>query len=246
MTIRQSSKPRALLSWSSGKDSAWALHRLRQKNEVDVVGLVTTFNQAFARVAMHGVRRELVEQQARSTGLPLWPVLLPWPCSNQDYEKFMIDLLEKARKDEIRYFAFGDLFLEDIRAYRETMLAGSGIKPLFPLWTSPGETASLAREMIEAGVCALLTCVDPRHLDASFVGRSFDTQLLNDFRSGTDRCGERGEFHTFCHQGPMFARPIACHLGERVERDGFHFVDVLPDGENVKRIHPFFKQETGS
>jgi uncharacterized protein (TIGR00290 family) len=220
-------KPRALLSWSSGKDSAWALHILRQRDEVEVVGLVTTFNEAAGRVAMHAVRRELVEEQASATGLPLWPVALPWPCCNQDYERLMMDVIEKAKEEGVTHFAFGDLFLEDVRAYRVRQLTGSGIEPIFPLWGSPVETPRLAREMIAGGIRAIITCGDPKQLETRFVGRSFDEDLLRDLPSGTDPCGERGEFHTFCHGGPMFTRPIPCHLGEMVERDGFYFADVL-------------------
>jgi uncharacterized protein (TIGR00290 family) len=220
-------KPKALLSWSSGKDSAWTLHVLRERADLDVVGLVTTFNEAVGRVAMHAVRRELVEAQARATGLPLWPVALPWPCSNEEYERRMRELVGKAQGEGISHFAFGDLFLEDIRAYRVRQLAGSGIEPVFPLWGSPADTPRLAREMIAAGLGAVITCVDPKQLDGAFVGRSFDADLLADLPPGTDPCGERGEFHTFCYAGPMFSREIPCLVGQRVERDGFHFADVL-------------------
>jgi len=222
-------KPRALLSWSSGKDSAWSLHVLRQRADVEVVGLVTTFNEVADRVAMHAVRRELVEAQAKATGLALWSVALPWPCSNEEYERRMQELVEKAYENGIRYFAFGDLFLEDIRDYRVRQLAGSGIEPLFPLWGDPADTPLLAREMIAAGLQAILTCVDPKQLDGRFTGRNFDADLLADLPSSVDPCGERGEFHTFCHAGPMFPRPIPCRVGERVERDGFHFADVLSE-----------------
>ncbi len=222
-------KPRALLSWSSGKDSAWSLHILRQQADVEVVGLVTTFNEAVGRVAMHAVRRELVEAQARAAGLPLWPVALPWPCSNEEYERRMQEVIGQACAHDVRYFAFGDLFLEDIRAYRVRQLAASGIEPLFPLWGEPADTPLLAREMIAAGLRAILTCVDPKQLDGCFTGRDFNAGLLADLPPSVDPCGERGEFHTFCHAGPMFTRPIPCRLGERVERDGFHFADVLPD-----------------
>jgi uncharacterized protein (TIGR00290 family) len=221
-------KPRALLSWSSGKDSAWSLHVLRQQDDVEVVGLVTTFNESVNRVAMHAVRRELVEAQARAAGLPLWSVALPWPCSNEEYERRMREVIEKACGDGIRYFAFGDLFLEDIRAYRVRQLTDAGIEPVFPLWGEPADTPLLAREMIAAGLRAILTCVDPKQLDGRFTGRDFDTELLTDLPTSVDPCGERGEFHTFCHAGPMFTRPIPCRVGECVERDGFHFADVLP------------------
>ncbi|MGE0861859.1 MAG: ATP-binding protein [Gammaproteobacteria bacterium] len=222
-------KPRALLSWSSGKDSAWALHRLRAAGEVEVVGLVTTFNQAAERVAMHAVRETLVEAQARATGLPLWPVQLPWPCSNDDYAARMRELLERARAAGITHMAFGDLFLADIRAYREQQLADTGITPLFPLWNDDASaTAALAREMLAGGLHAVLTCVDPRQLDARFCGRDFDAALLDELPATVDPCGENGEFHTFCFAGPMFERPIAIRTGEQVTRDGFCFTDVLP------------------
>lgn len=222
-------KPRALLSWSSGKDSAWALHRLRAADDVEVVGLVTTFNQAAERVAMHAVRETLVEAQARATGLPLWPVQLPWPCSNDDYAARMRELLERARAAGITHMAFGDLFLADIRAYREQQLADTGITPLFPLWNDDASaTATLAREMLEGGLRAVLTCVDPRQLDARFSGRDFDAALLDELPATVDPCGENGEFHTFCCAGPMFERPIAIRRGEQVTRDGFCFTDVLP------------------
>jgi uncharacterized protein (TIGR00290 family) len=222
-------KPRALLSWSSGKDSAWSLHVLRQRADVEVVGLVTTFNEVAGRVAMHAVRRELVEAQAQAAGLPLWPVALPWPCSNEEYECRMRELIGKACGEGVSHFAFGDLFLEDIRAYRVRQLAGSGMEPIFPLWGSPANTPLLAREMIAAGLQAILTCVDPKQLDGRFTGRDFDAELLADLPPSVDPCGERGEFHTFCHAGPMFSRSIPCRVGERIERDGFHFTDVLSD-----------------
>jgi uncharacterized protein (TIGR00290 family) len=223
-------KPKALLSWSSGKDSALALHVLRTRGEIEVVGLVTTYTEPFDRVAMHGVRMELVEAQARSAGLPLWRVSLPWPCPNAAYEERMRALVERACGEGITRFAFGDLFLEDIRAYREKQLAGTGLEPLFPVWGLPADTPALARTMLASGLQAILTCVDPRQLTPSFVGRSFDAALLADLPAGVDPCGERGEFHTFCHAGPIFDRPIPVRVGETVERDGFWFADVLPAG----------------
>jgi uncharacterized protein (TIGR00290 family) len=221
-------KPRVLVSWSSGKDCAWALHRLRQRGEVEVVGLVTTFNEAFGRVAMHGVRAELVQAQADAAGLPLWPVPLPWPCSNDEYETRMRTVIAKAVADGVTAFAFGDLFLADVRAYRESQLAGTGIEPLFPLWGTPADTSHLARTMIASGLRAALTCVDPKQLAPSFVGREFDLSLLADLPAGVDPCGERGEFHTFCHAGPMFDRAIPFSVGEVVERDAFWFADLIP------------------
>jgi uncharacterized protein (TIGR00290 family) len=221
-------KPKVLLSWSSGKDSAWALHTLRQRGEVEVVGLVTTLNEAFGRVAMHGVRAELVRAQADAAGLPLWPVPLPWPCSNAEYEARMRAVIERARSEGVTAFAFGDLFLADIRAYRERQLADTGLEPLFPIWGAPADTPALARAMIAAGFRSTLTCVDPRQLPATFAGREFDSQLLADLPPGVDPCGENGEFHTFCHAGPVFERPVPVRVGEVVERDGFCFADLLP------------------
>ena len=218
---------KALLSWSSGKDSAWALHLLRQTPEIQVVGLVTTFNSAADRVAMHAVRRALVEAQAESAGLPLWPVELRWPCSNSEYERLMGGVIERAKAEGIAAFAFGDLFLEDIRAYRVRQLQGTSIAPLFPVWGLP--TGGLAREMIAAGVKAKLTCVDPAKLDRSFAGREYDHRLLQDLPPLVDPCGENGEFHTFVYDGPVFSRPIRVRLGEVVERDGFVFSDVASD-----------------
>jgi len=226
-------KPKVLLSWSSGKDSAWALHVLRQRGVVEVVevvGLVTTLNEAFGRVAMHGVRAELVQAQADAAGLPLWPVPLPWPCSNDEYEARMRAVIEKARSAGITAFAFGDLFLADIRAYRERQLAGTGLEPLFPIWGTSADTPALARDMIAAGFRATLACVDPRHLPPAFAGREFDGELLADLPPGVDPCGENGEFHTFCHAGPVFDRTIPVRVGDVVERDGFCFADLLPAG----------------
>ncbi len=219
---------RVLLSWSSGKDSAWALHQLRQEADVEVVGLLTTFNEAADRVAMHAVRHRLVEAQAAATGLPLWPVLLPWPCANADYEARMDAALARARSEGVTHVAFGDLFLADIRAYREQRLQGTGIEPLFPLWRFGRDTPALARGMMDAGLRAVLTCIDPERVPERFAGRLFDRALLDAMPPEVDPCGERGEFHTFCFDGPMFASAIAVEVGERVTRDGFCFVDVLP------------------
>lgn len=221
-------KPRALLAWSSGKDSAWALHLLRQRGEVEVVGLLTTLNQAFERVAMHAVRVELLRAQAAAAGLPLFEVPLPWPCSNDEYERAMGAALAAARADGVEAVAFGDLFLEDIRRYREERMAATGLTPLFPLWGEP--TDALARRMLAGGLRARLTCVDPRQLAPAFAGREYDAALLAELPPTVDPCGERGEFHTFAYAGPMFARPIAIRAGEIVERDGFTFADLLPEG----------------
>lgn len=219
-------KPKTLLAWSSGKDSAWALHVLRERGEVEVVGLLTTFNEAFDRVAMHAVRRELVEAQAAAAGLPLVPVMIPWPCSNAEYESRMRAAIDAARQQGVTQIAFGDLFLEDVRDYRIKLLAGSGIEPLFPIWCSPAETPALARRMIAAGLETVLTCVDPKQLDGRFVGRRFDADLLAELPAGVDPCGERGEFHTFCDRGPMYSRNLPVAVGERVTRDGFHFAEL--------------------
>lgn len=219
-------RPRVLLAWSSGKDSAWALHVLRQRGDVDVLGLVTTFNEAAGRVAMHAVRRDLVEAQAAAAGLPLWPVMLPWPCPNGAYEAAMHTALAEARRQGVTHMAFGDLFLEDVRDYRVKLLAGTGVEPLFPIWGTPADTPALARRMLAAGLKAVLTCVDPRHLDERFIGRMFDDALLAELPPGVDPCGERGEFHTFCFDGPMFASPIPVAVGGVVRRDGFVFADL--------------------
>lgn len=223
-----------LLSWSGGKDSAWALHLLRSRADLaaqyEVLGLLTTINQHFGRVAMHGFRESLLDEQAAAAGLPLWKVPLPWPCSNEQYEQAMTEVCARAVREGIRGIAFGDLFLEDIRAYRVEKLAGTGLEPIFPCWLLP--TAQLAREMIASGLSARLTCVDPRafpNADArSFAGRTFDAALLHDLPSTVDPCGERGEFHTFVTDGPMLSRSIEVHRGDLVERDGFLYADLLP------------------
>jgi uncharacterized protein (TIGR00290 family) len=215
---------RVAVSWSSGKDSAWSLHLLRQDPSVEVVALFTTLNQQFDRVAMHAVRRELLELQAKSVGLPLWTVPLPWPCSNEEYELRMTALCERATGEAVQAMAFGDLFLADIRAYREKQLAGTGLQPLFPVWQIP--TAELARTMIASGLRAKITCVDPKVLPADFVGRDFDSQFLADLPPQIDPCGENGEFHSFVYDGPGFRQPINISVGEIVERDGFVFADL--------------------
>jgi uncharacterized protein (TIGR00290 family) len=217
---------RTLLSWSSGKDSAWSLHVLRQRPDVSVVGLVTTVNAAFDRVAMHGVRRALLEAQAEAAGLPLHVLPIPHPCPNTDYERIMGAFVAQQAAAGVEAMAFGDLFLEDIRRYREGKLAGSGIVPLFPLWGL--DTGRLAREMIGGGLEAYVTCVDPKKLPRTFAGRRFDLGLLADLPADVDPCAENGEFHTFACAGPMFTRPIAVKTGEIVTRDGFVFCDVMP------------------
>ena len=219
-------KPKAWVSWSSGKDSAWALRTIRQQGQLEVTALLTTINVTHGRVAMHAVREELVRRQAEALQLPLVSVPLPWPCPNSVYEEAMARAVAQARSDGVSHMVFGDLFLAEIREYREEKLRGSGITPVFPLWGL--DTAALAREMIRSGLEAALTCVDPRKLDRSFAGRSFDRALLDELPAGVDPCGENGEFHTFCCAGPMFAKAIAATHGEVVERDGFVFADFLP------------------
>lgn len=204
------------------------LHTLTEQHPRAVAGLLTTTNEAFNRVAMHAVRRELLEAQADATGLPLHVIPLPWPCSNEEYEKRMGAAVAGFVADGFTHVAFGDLFLEDVRRYREERLAGSGLEPLFPLWkTKP--TAQLAEDMIAGGLQARLTCVDPRKLDRAFAGRAFDRSLLDELPAGVDPCGENGEFHSFAFAGPMFHHPIPVRVGDIVDRDGFVFADVLPD-----------------
>lgn len=219
-------KPKVLLSWSSGKDCAWALHALRRRDDLEVVGLLTTFNEAVDRVAMHAVRRELVEAQAAAAGLPLFPIMLPHPCSNDVYERRMRAAVAEARANGVTHMAFGDLFLADVREYRERRLEGTGIEPLFPIWTTAEDTPDLARRMLAAGFEAVLTCVDPKQLDVCFLGRRYDASLLAELPAEVDPCGERGEFHTFCFRCPEFSREIPVTTGETVERDGFRFTDL--------------------
>lgn len=215
---------RVLLSWSSGKDSAWALHVLRENPDIEVVGLLTTVNTTHDRVAMHSTRRAILDAQAQATGLPLYVIPLPWPCSNEVYEREMQAALTSARKHAVTHIAFGDLFLEDIRAYRIKQLKGSGIEPLFPIWHEP--TEPLARRIIDAGVKAVLTCVDPKKLSGSFAGREFDHAFLDELPEGIDPCGENGEFHTCVTAGPMLRKPLRIAMGEVIERDGFYFADL--------------------
>ena len=222
---------RVLLSWSSGKDSAWALHTLRNRGDCEIVGLLTTVNTQFDRVAMHGTRRSVLEAQAKAAGLPLWSVPLPWPCSNEDYEQSMREVCERAVSEKVDAMAFGDLFLEDVRAYRVKQLEPTGLEPLFPLWLLP--TAALAHEMIAKGVRAKLTCVDTQQLPSGFAGREFDEVFLNDLPPGTDPCAERGEFHTCVYAGPMFREPIELDPGEVVTRDRFTYADFLLRAEKA-------------
>ncbi len=216
---------RILLSWSSGKDSAWSLHVLRQRGEYEVVGLLTTFNAEASRVAMHAVRRELLERQAAAAGLALWPVGLPWPCSNEQYEALMAETCSRAVNEGVVGVAFGDLFLEEVRAYREKQMSKTGLEPIFPLWGL--QTRELAREMIAAGVRAKLSCIDTGKLDRSFAGREFDEQMLAELPEGVDPCGERGEFHSFVYAGPMFDSSIAVSVGETVVQEQFVFTDLM-------------------
>jgi uncharacterized protein (TIGR00290 family) len=225
MNVPAAARQRVLLAWSSGKDSAYALHVLRRDADVEVVGLLTTLNAAADRVAMHAVRRTLLEAQAEAVGLPLHVVHIPSPCPNEVYEQAMAEALTTARAQGIGGVAFGDLFLEDIRRYREERMAGTGLLPLFPLWGRP--TRALADEMLASGQKAVLTCVDPRALPAAFAGRAFDGALLADLPASVDPCGENGEFHSFVWDGPAFAHPLPVRVGEVVERDGFVFADVV-------------------
>jgi uncharacterized protein (TIGR00290 family) len=220
-----------LLAWSSGKDSAYTLHVLRERPDVEVVGLLTTINEAYDRVAMHAVRLTLLEAQAEAVGLPLFLARIPSPCPNEIYETVMAEALEDARARDVRAVAFGDLFLEEVRRYREERMTTSGLELLFPLWGRP--TRALAEEMLASGLRARLTCVDPKKLKRSFAGREFSAELLRDLPEGVDPCGENGEFHSFAWDGPMFRQPVRVQGGEIVERDGFLFADLLPENAPV-------------
>jgi uncharacterized protein (TIGR00290 family) len=215
---------KTILSWSSGKDSAWSLHALRSDPTIEVVGLLTTINAAFDRVAMHGVRRSILEAQAAAAGVPLHVVPLPWPCSNADYERLMGDYIREQVAAGIEAMAFGDLFLEDIRRYRETTLEGTGFTPLFPLWGK--STRALAEAMIDGGLVTYVATVDPAKLDASFAGRCFDRAFLDDLPPDVDPCGENGEFHTCVADGPMFDHALSIAVGDVAMRDGFIFADL--------------------
>jgi len=219
-----SARPKAVVSWSSGKDSAFSLHEVRKAGELEVVGLLTTVTRTFARVSMHGVRESVLDAQARAAGLPLYKVEIPSPCPNEVYERLMGATIERLREAGVSRVVFGDLFLEDIRAYRESKLRGSGVEPVFPLWGRP--TGSLAEEMIASGLRARIVALDPKLLDPRFAGRAFDRELLADLPPTVDPCGERGEFHTCVTAGPMFSAPIPVVPGEVVHRDGFVFADL--------------------
>ncbi len=218
-------KPKALISWSSGKDSAFALHEVRRAGEFDVVGALTTVTETFARVSIHGVRQEILRAQCDAAGLPQRIVPIPYPCPNEIYEARMGEAVATAVREGVTHMIFGDLYLADIRAYREQRLAGTGITPVFPLWERP--TAALARAMMASGLEAWLATVDLKKLPAEFAGRKFDAQLLADLPDGIDPCGENGEFHTCVVAGPMFSQRLAVAAGERVERDGYAYCDLM-------------------
>jgi uncharacterized protein (TIGR00290 family) len=219
-------RPRALISWSSGKDSAFALHEVRRTSAFDVVGALTTVNETFGRVSIHGVREGVLRSQLAAAGLPPHVVPIPCPCSNEAYEARMETAMADARRNGIKHLIFGDLFLADIRAYREQKLAGTGVAPVFPLWGRP--TAALAHAMIASGLEARLVSIERAKLDLSFAGRRFDQALLADLPAGIDPCGENGEFHTCVIAGPMFSHRIKVASGDVVERDGFAYCDLLP------------------
>lgn len=220
------SRPKAFVSWSSGKDSAFALWEARRAGQFDIVGVLTTVNEVFSRVAMHGVRDGLLDRQVAALGLPCLKVHIPSPCPNDIYEARMAEATAMMKAEGVTHMIFGDLFLEDIRAYREERLAQAGMTGVYPLWGR--NTAGLAADMIASGLVAHLTCIDPRRLDRSFAGRQFDQALLDDLPDGVDPCGENGEFHTVVTAGPMFDASIPVAPGEIVERDGFIFADVVP------------------
>ena len=217
---------KTLVSWSSGKDSAWMVHTLRQRGDIEIGALLTTINEPAQRVAMHAVRVEVLQAQAAALGCPLWMVPIPSPCPNEVYEAAMRQVVARAVGEGFTHAAFGDLFLEDIRRYREERLAGSGLTPLFPLFGTDADTPGLARQMIAAGLRARITCLDPKVMARAFAGREFDAALLDELPPSIDPCAERGEFHTCAYAGPMFNHPIAVDTGITVERDGFVFTDL--------------------
>jgi uncharacterized protein (TIGR00290 family) len=219
-------KKKTLLSWSSGKDCAWALHVLRQNQDIEVIGLFCTFNKKFKRGAMHAVRNELISQQAEKVGLPLQLIPIPSQCSDSEYKKIMAGFVKQAKSQEVDSIAFGDLFLEDIRSYRESNLAETGINPLFPLWGMP--TNELSKEMVSNGLRAKITCIDPKFLPSEFAGHEYNNIFLKQIPNCVDPCGENGEFHSFAYDGPMFKDKVNICVGETVTRDGFVFTDLLP------------------
>lgn len=226
MAKRTHKKPKVIVSWSSGKDSAMALHKIVESNECEILAILTTVSNTFRRVSMHGVREALLDQQADSIGISVEKVRIPYPCPNETYERKMAELLRKYKSKGVSHVVFGDLFLEDIRRYREDKLAEIGISPIFPLWKD--NTKELARAIIRVGFKAVVTCVDPRQLDPRFAGRYFDEMFLNELPDNVDPCGENGEFHTFVFDGPIFRNRVDVSLGDRVVRDGFCFVDLVP------------------
>ncbi len=227
--MKNATMPKVVVSWSSGKDCAFALHQVRTEGRVEVVGLLTTLNEENDRIAMHGVRKELLQMQLDALGLPAEMVLLPMPCDNETYRQRVGLTVEKLRERGVKQVVFGDLFLEDIRQYREEQMQGSGLDPVFPLWQR--ETSQLSRDMVDSGLQAVVTCVDQRVLSAEYLGRRYDHQFLDDLPHDIDPCGENGEFHTLVTAGPMFSWPIAVKIGELVTRGDFAFVDVLPVGD---------------
>lgn len=219
-------KKKVLMSWSTGKDSAWSFYQLQQQPEYELVGLFCTINKKFSRTAMHAVRVELLQMQADQIGMPLDIIEIPHPCTDAEYESIMQDFVDDVKKRDVEYFAFGDLYLQDIRDYRVDKLKESGITPIFPLWKQP--TDELALEMIRGGLRAVITCVDPKQLNGDFVGREYNQKFLDDLPENVDPCGENGEFHSFVFEAPMFNEPINISVAKKVERDGFVFVDVRP------------------
>lgn len=215
---------KTLLSWSSGKDSAWALYQLKKMPDIDLVGLFSTYNQKFERIAMHSTRLDLVKMQASEAGLPIELIPLPFPCSNEDYEKIMGDFIKSVIERGITHIAFGDLFLEDIRQYRIDKLEGTGITPIFPIWGIP--TNELSRTMIASGLRSQVTCIDPKQIPEEFAGQEYNSDFIESLPDSVDPCGENGEFHSFAFAGPMFKNHIPITVGETVKRDGFIFTDV--------------------